>query len=139
MNLLLYIGFSISTLLIFSYFNSRGLVDGPLPAFNNFVMSLVFLLVWFAFGLLNAKIKKVHYPAFASIFWMSGLGLSAICITVGATPLWIAALMFLAPLNGLRYHSFLYTIGFPFVIINTLLPLFLTLSGYYIFRKYVRD
>jgi len=127
------VGITVSILSTFLmiFINNRGLVDGPYPAKENFVVSIAFLLLWTILGFIMGRLKKPVFLVFTGVFWIVGLVNSTICVLVTTTPLWVISFLFLAPLNGLKYLSIFRGIhGLPLFAIETLLPIVVTLIGY---------
>ena len=120
--------------LIVFVFNYRGLIDGPGPSMFNFLLSVVFLVVWFIFGYKRGKEEKTHFLFVVSIFWIIGLTVSLVCMSLTATPLWIVAFIYLAPLNGIKYFgSGLF--GPPLAYINNIVPLGVGILGFILGRR----
>lgn len=127
--------FGFVTLVIFTIFNMQGLVDGPSPAIHNFVLSILFLLLWFLYGFIAGRKKRKLYIPFVIVFWIFGFIISTICNILRATPLWLLAFLYLGPLNGFRHFKLLYAYGYLFLITDTMIPLIITVFGYVIGNK----
>ena len=121
--------FSIISILLFSSLNRRGIVDGPPPKLANFIFTLIFLTVWFAYGVFKGRASNKAYVTFSISFWLTGMGVYLIATLLTPSPLWIMSFAFLAPANGLEY--ILHTSGYLTVLLNICTPLVITLLGYH--------
>ena len=122
-----YILFGFSSSFVFAIFNARHLVDGPGPNFLEFILSMIFLLIWGSYGFWKGRNREVSFNYFTTFFWGLGLIISLVGINMSG-PILIICFLFVAPVAGFLYLLDIY--GLPLVFLNTVLPLIISALGY---------
>ncbi|GAB6180918.1 hypothetical protein JCM14036_22370 [Desulfotomaculum defluvii] len=122
-----YILFGFSSTFIFAIFNARHLVDGPGPSFLEFILSIIFLLIWGFYGSWMGRNSEVTFIYFTTFFWGLGLTISLVGINI-LGPVIIFCFLYIGPLAGFLYLLDIY--GQPLVFLNTALPLIISILGY---------
>ena len=130
MSILIDIIISCITLIIFTFLNSQGLIDGPSPSINNFGVSVLFLLLWFGYGLIRGRKKNKAFFFFSFIFWIIGFLIILICIWLHTTPFLIIALFYIGPMNGMNYFNVVSSSLLFSSVVCTIVPLIITTIGY---------
>jgi len=123
--------FGLITSSIFFIINNRGLIDGPPPTIFNFVISILFVIIWYCYSYIKGKYKQKNFITFSTIFWGIGCMISIPIFTADSL-IWIS-LIFLAPLNGFRFLFSFY--GIPFSLFSTLVPWCISIIGYLVGLK----
>ncbi|MCO1604543.1 hypothetical protein [Desulfosporosinus nitroreducens] len=119
--------FALLTIIVSMLLNSRGLGDGPSPTFKNLIFTIVFLVLWFLFGVFRGRERKMSYMIFAIIFWAVALGTSFFAMNLGPNPLVMVNFAIMAPVNGLMFFEFMRSKLF---FAAMFLPLIITCIGY---------
>ena len=124
--------FALLTIIVSMLLNSRGLGDGPSPTFINLILTILFLVLWFLFGVFRGRERKMSYMIFAVIFWAVALGTSFIAMNLGPNPLVLVNFAIMAPVNGLMFFEFMRGKLF---FGSRFLPLVITCIGYFVGLK----
>ncbi|KLU63821.1 hypothetical protein DEAC_c42770 [Desulfosporosinus acididurans] len=132
--MILNITFAHLTIVLATIFNTKGLVDGPPPTVLNFILTILFLVLWFSFGIFRGRERKKSFLIFAIIFWAIALGTTFIVMHLGPNPLVMVNFAIMAPVNGFMFLEFMRSQLF---FAAMFLPLIITCIGYLVGLKII--
>lgn len=117
--------------MVFLFVNSRGLIDGPAPTISNFLLSLLFLSVWYGFSFIKGWKKENNYIYFTLAFW----GIGWIVFTCGfiwdSNLLLFLSIPFWGPMNGFSFFEIISNANrLMLIALFTLFPLGISILGW---------
>ncbi|GAB4258032.1 hypothetical protein [Thermincola ferriacetica] len=108
--------------------NGYAMVDGPALSTFNLMVSLLFLLVWFAYGFYRGKGQRAKFLVLASVYWAGTLLLVFLDTKLLGEQFFSLFLFTFAPLAG--FLTLVSSDYADYSVLLYLLPLIVTACGY---------
>ena len=126
------IGILIITSLIFSIINFKEYLMGSIPNSYNAIFSILFILLWFLYGLFMSYRKLRYFIKFSTLYWGIGVLLLVVSYILSLYIIFVpAAIIFVGPIYGIRYFIRIPS-DIKFVVISISITYIFSITGYWI-------